>query len=600
MTTDQSQRSYIILARAQAALGLVIALVIGTLYGINHHLPGTASVSLGLAILGLVGAVYYVSLHQLLRKRYLAASTLVLTLITGLNLIFIIAGTGGLDSPYYAFWLLAIIVAGFFGSRDTIIVLVLTAAYYLYTLFQHHFGGHYAAQHLPQLGLSILAGGISEWVYWRTRRTGAGQTAKVATLTGQLTEEQLKAQVLMNSITEGVVVVDADRRIQLFNPAAQTLTGWDAESAKNIDYNSVLNLHTADDQALSDAIDPLSKTHQADHTTTDKLVMTTRAGVKVPVYLSVSPILNNQNGFSGSIILVRDITQEKEVERQRDEFVSTASHEMRTPVAAIEGYISLAMNPNVATIDDRAKGYLEKAHTSIGHLGELFRDLLSVTKVEEGKLLGPLVPVNLTELLKSVVDDMQFTAQKKRLEVVFQASPEAHNVNPIFWVMANPERLSEVTMNLIDNALKFTQRGGITINMEGTAKEVTVSVADTGVGIPAGDLSHLFQKFYRVDNSATRTIGGTGLGLYLARQLIELFNGRIWVESIFGKGSTFKYTLPRITAEQAEQAKKAATNQILPQTEAAPPAIVMPQELIASPAPVLTPLPTTAGTDPKS
>jgi two-component system sensor histidine kinase VicK len=243
------------------------------------------------------------------------------------------------------------------------------------------------------------------------------------------------------------------------------------------------------------------------------------------------------------------------MERQRNEFVSTASHEMRTPVAAIEGYISLAMNPNVATIDDRANNFLTKAHDTIQHLGDLFRDLLSVTKAEEGKLGGTQVPVNLTELLRGAVDDMQFTATKKNLTLVYQGAgnPGERTLNPNFWVMAIPERLREVIMNLIDNAIKFTPEGGVTITMEGNDHEVTVGVSDSGIGIATEDIPHLFQKFYRIDNSATRTIGGTGLGLYLCRTVIELFNGRIWVTSEVGKGATFHFSLPRLDTAKAEK-----------------------------------------------
>jgi PAS domain S-box-containing protein len=508
--------------------------------------------------------LYYFSLHRIVGKRNLAISTLILTIFTGLGLILVIAATGGLDSPFYAFWLLAIVTAGIFGTADTLVVLGLTTAYYLFALYQHGFEISYVTGHLAQLFLSLIAGGLSEWVYWRTKRMQT-QTAHVSHLTGQLTEEQLKAQVLMSAMAEGVMVVDSSRRIQLFNQAAQTTTGWDESSAQNLDWAAVVNL-TIGDTAIAAGQDPVTLALQTGTSqTADNLTLTTRAGHKIPVYVSVSPVLNDKGALTGAITLFRDISKEKEIERQKDEFVSTASHEMRTPVAAIEGYISLAMNANVATVDDRAMGYLNKAHDAIKHLGELFRDLLSVTKAEEGQLKGPLTPTNVTELVKSAVDDMQFTASGKGLTLVFQSS-DTHTISPIFWSMAVPERLREVVMNLIDNSVKFTQQGGVTVTLAGDDKEVTVAVADTGVGISKEDAAHLFQKFYRVDNSATRTIGGTGLGLYLCRRLIELFGGRIWVESEFTKGSKFIFSLPRITEEEAQRKIKELAGQTLPQT----------------------------------
>src|ERR1019366_5473870 len=171
--------------------------------------------------------------------------------------------------------------------------------------------------------------------------------------------------------------------------AAQTTTGWDEKSAQGIDYSLILKLKNADESDVAPDNDPITKA-MTQHTTviTSELSLTTQGGRLLAVNLSVSPIYDNVGTVTGAIALFRDISDEKAVERQKDEFVSTASHEMRTPVAAIEGYISLAMNANVATIDDRANNYLAKAHDTIQHLGDLFRDLLSVTKAEEGKLGG--------------------------------------------------------------------------------------------------------------------------------------------------------------------------------------------------------------------
>jgi signal transduction histidine kinase len=304
--------------------------------------------------------------------------------------------------------------------------------------------------------------------------------------------------------------------------------------------------------------------------------MLTRGGKKYELSISISPIYNAEQKVTGAIGVFRDISKEKEIERQRNEFVSTASHEMRTPVAAIEGYISLAMNAKVATIDDRAMNYLTKAHENTQHLGELFRDLLSITKLEEGLIAKHLAPVNLTSMLQDITGDMQLVASKKNLSVTFAASSATgKTITPIYTVMADPERLREVIMNLVDNAIKFTTEGGITLGLSGDAKTVTVRVQDTGPGIAAEDIPHLFQKFYRVDSSATRTVGGTGLGLYLCRTLVELFNGRIWVESEVGKGSSFNFMLPRIEN----------------QTQAATVPSALPQPGVAKAQPVPIPIP---------
>ena len=556
---DQRSRSLSVLARVQAILSGLIAVAIFAVYGVQPGLLTQPTTSLAAAILGTIGAVYFLTVHQILARKRLALSTLVLSVVTGLNVILVIASTGGLDSPYYSLWLLAIVVAGIFGTTETLAVLALTIVYYGFALVSEGLHAPYIRDHLVQLGITLVAGGLAEWVHSRNRKA-AGASARLETLSGQLSAEQLKAEAIIQGIGEGVMVIDAGRKIQLFNKAAQELCGWDESSALSLDYNLVLPLKTAEDKALTDGDDPFAEAWKTSKTINrDNLMMTSRAGHKIQISLSVSPMFDANNQASGAIALFRDISQEKEIERQKDEFVSTASHEMRTPVAAIEGYISLAMNPNVATIDERAKKYLDKAHEAIGHLGDLFKDLLSVTKADSGNLNDKVEAVNLAALLQGATDDMQLIAQKKQLTLVYQIGGQSGKaIAPLYYVAANPERLREVVMNLIDNAVKFTSAGGVKVTIEGNEKEVSVAVADTGVGIAQEDIPHLFQKFYRIDNSATRTIGGTGLGLYLCRRVIENLNGHIWVESKVGEGSTLHFTLPRLTQDEVARMQAAA------------------------------------------
>lgn len=564
---DQRSRSLTILAIAQAVASGLSAMVIFALYGLRPSLLSDTGVSLTAAILGITGVVYFISIHQLLGRKHQSLSTLILTFITSANFILIIASTGGLDSPYYSLWLLAIVVAGIFGTAQTLITLGVTIAFYIYSFATSGLNSPNTRDHFIQLGITLVAAALAEWVHSRNRQARAA-VAQLGAVTGQLSAEQLKADAIVASIGEGVMVIDAGKRIQLFNKAACDLSGWDEGSAITIDYNLVLQLKTPDGQVLTEATDPFNEAwKKGSPVTHDNLTMISRSGRKTQLNISISPLFDAKHQPSGAIALFRDISQEKENERQKDEFISTASHEMRTPVAAIEGYIALAMNPNVATIDDRAKKYLDKAHDTIGHLGQLFRDLLSVTKAEEGVLSGKVGLVDITKLLQGAVDDMQFTAQKKKLTLVFQLGTQTTTgkaIAPLYYVAANGERLREMVMNLIDNAMKYTPEGGIKVSLDGDDKQVSVAIADTGIGIDAADIPHLFQKFYRIDSTATRTIGGTGLGLYLCRKIIEVSNGRIWVESKVGEGSTFHFTLPRLSQTEVERmqalADTAATN----------------------------------------
>ena len=236
---------------------------------------------------------------------------------------------------------------------------------------------------------------------------------------------------------------------------------------------------------------------------------------------------------------------------------------MRTPVAAIEGYLSLALNPNVSKVDDKARSYLTKAHDATRHLGDLFQDLLTSSKADDGRLTNNPEIIEVGSFIAKLTEDLRFVAQKKSLTVEYVLGTTGASIDspgklegstkviqPLYNIYADPERLREVITNLYDNAVKYTNSGKISIGLTGDNNVVQIYVKDTGVGMAPEDVPHLFQKFYRLDNSSTRTSGGTGLGLYISRKIIELYNGQIWAESELGKGSTFFINLPRLSNQR--------------------------------------------------
>ena len=262
------------------------------------------------------------------------------------------------------------------------------------------------------------------------------------------------------------------------------------------------------------------------------------------------------------IITFRDITKELAEENEQAEFISTASHEMRTPVAAIEGYLGLALSPQTATIDERARQYLTEAHNASRHLGELFKDLLDVTKLDDGRLQPHPAPLEVVSTVKSLADEYSENITAKHLTYTFGTdSDDSHKIDQIVYASLDLSFLREIMDNLIGNAVKYTPEGGhIWVNVRGDGDKVLINVTDSGIGISADDLNHIFQKFYRVDNSATRSIGGTGLGLYLVKQRVEAMGGRVWAESVFGEGSTFYVSFPRLTEAEYQRLKLASEN----------------------------------------
>lgn len=403
-------------------------------------------------------------------------------------------------------------------------------------------------------------------------KTTNSPAINTSVLASNLRDEKLRSDIILNSIEDGVVLLDSQQQIQLFNPGSVKITGWPENEAKGLNYKSVIKLVNDKGEAYVGPQHPIERVYKEKQVIHDNTaVLVSRANKQFPIALSLTPLVDEGQEITGVIAIFRDVAQERQEEKQRAEFISTASHEMRTPVAAIEGYLALALNEKVSTVDSRARGYLEKAHTSTQHLGKLFQDLLTSAKAEDGRLSSHPVVVEIGAYLEQLSNDLRFSAEKKGLGIEFvvgssqiiDASKNAVGsrvVKPLYYILADPDRLREVVTNLFDNAVKYTENGKVIIGLTGDDAVVQFYVRDTGPGIPTEDIPHLFEKFYRVDNSATRTIGGTGLGLFICRKIVELYQGRIWVESTVGKGSSFFINFPRLTSQKANELQNQETS----------------------------------------
>ena len=384
----------------------------------------------------------------------------------------------------------------------------------------------------------------------------AGQTKNLAT---NLYDEKAKSDIILNAIDDGVILIDANKTIQLFNPAAEKITGWAQKDAVGIQYASVLKLIDKKNEPYADAQDPFVRIFDEIATIKDNQAnIMSSSGKLIALDITVTPLINQQNNITGAVGVFRDVTEQRSAEAQRAEFISTASHEKNKKIAAIEGYLALAMNERVAKIDSKARDFLEKAHSSTQHLGKLFQDLLTSAKAEDGRLQNHPIVVEMGAYLEQLSQDLRFSAEKKGLGMEYLIGAEGNAasgskvVRPLYYTHIDPDRMSEVITNLFDNATKYTDTGKVSIGISGDSQVVQMRIQDTGAGIPKEDVSHLFEKFYRVDNTATRTIGGTGLGLFICRKIVEMYNGRIWVDSTLGQGSTFYINLPRLSTEKAQ------------------------------------------------
>jgi len=275
----------------------------------------------------------------------------------------------------------------------------------------------------------------------------------------------------------------------------------------------------------------------------------------------------------------------KELDKMKTEFVSLASHELLTPVSAIEGYLSMLLDEKLAKVEDpTAKRYLDNIYKSAKRLARLIADMLNISRIEEGRLLVEKKEAEVAELIRQVIDEIRFKAEERKQKVVFEATDK-------YPTFVDPDKIKEVAVNIIGNSIKYSRNPGtivVTLEKVPTAQvkdtwckikeeikhrplddqeaiksaidprmrqlvgenQYLIQVKDQGVGIPKEELPRLFKKFHRIGNYSTQESQGTGLGLYISRALVELNHGRIWADSEGeGKGSTFSFSLPELLAK---------------------------------------------------
>ena len=519
----------------------------------GYQLPIGLSVSdLAAGVAGIGSLIVLILCFWLPRKHETEIGIFVYLLTVAVATTTIIT-SGGVVSPFLVMWIIVAIFAGFFGAIILGIMGLLVILQIIATSVQQGINIQFIIGYLF-FGFLPL---IFSLVLWIRRQKTDDNTSN---LENKLSAVESKSDVVINAIDDGVLAISKDGNIELINPSAQQIIGWDQGDALGLNWKSVLKLVTSDGKDVEDLENPIAQSLSKNQPThNDKLFLLTSSEKRILVSIVSSPVGTDGEGI---IVVFRDITKEKAEEREQAEFISTASHEMRTPVASIEGYLGLALNPATAHIDEKARDFITKAHESAQHLGRLFQDLLDISKVEDGRMKNNPKIINVNEFLKDIFDGLATKADEKQLNYIFMPDiideGKEKSLQPIFYANIDPDHFREVVSNLIENAIKYTPSGEVVVNITGDDKQISVSVKDSGIGIPAEDIPHLFQKFYRVDNSDTREIGGTGLGLYLSRRLAEAMSGNLRVESKYKEGSTFYLEIPRMSSSEAKQRLESA------------------------------------------
>jgi PAS domain S-box-containing protein len=361
-----------------------------------------------------------------------------------------------------------------------------------------------------------------------------------AELFATVLREKKESEAIIRNTADGIAIIDHQQRIVDLNPALERLIGWPREKALGASCSEVLHGCNAGKDSLCEKGCPFSLPVSQDDSLLVEHPITTHDGRQLDVQVSYGLIRDEAGEVSRVIAAVRDISKQKELERMRSEFVSTVSHEFRTPLALIKGYIATLLRQDLALGDETRKRFLRNTDEAADRLSRLIRELLSVSRIEAGRLELNLQPLDLKELVAEVLERLRLEAS--HCQLVAQLPSRG------LVVQADSDKVERVLLNLLTNAIKFSPEGGtVTVKVQWTEAPpgVLISVTDQGSGIPPEHLDRVFDKFYQAGDDLVKKTNGVGLGLYICKSIVEYHGGRIWVESTPGEGSTFQFTLPQ-------------------------------------------------------
>jgi two-component system sensor kinase FixL len=350
-----------------------------------------------------------------------------------------------------------------------------------------------------------------------------------------LRESESYKSALLESVAEAVVTTDSEGRVASINPAMEEFAGWSQSEVVGRPYIDTYPLFDSSGELLSTdrrLLEKAIKTRQPVVSHGFDLMLLSRDGRRIPVAITSSPILDRNGQFLGGVEVIRDVTHEKEVDQMKSALISTVSHELRTPLTMIQGFAELLLTPKFERRHSREA--LEQIHVASHRLGRLIDDLLSVSRIESGRFVVRSEPVRVDPVVEEVLTTSP--ANREVISYVDENLPA---------VRADRDMLVQILTNLVSNAAKYSaEPTPITVSAKGNGSSVEVSVADEGIGMTDAEVASLFEKFYRADRPEVHEAGGTGLGLYITKSLVEMQGGQIWVKSDPGRGSIFSFSLP--------------------------------------------------------
>jgi two-component system phosphate regulon sensor histidine kinase PhoR len=349
-------------------------------------------------------------------------------------------------------------------------------------------------------------------------------SSNLKTTMDAISTEKTKLANVLENMADGVIMTDVEGNIMLANPAAGKLFGFKEADAVNKPLIEMVHDHEVD-EILKQCL----KTGKQQSTQFE-------SGIARRFLRAIAVPLYNHGRSSGTLVLLQDLTELRNLQTMRRDMVGNISHELRTPIASIKAMVETLQN---AAIDDKeaSRDFLSRIEGEADRLTQMVAELTQLSRIETGRAELRIESVNLNTLTDGVLVEMSPLAEKQQIALLKELAVDLPSVQ------ADKDRIRQTIINLVHNAIKFNKPAGkVTVSTDYDSKSVTVSVTDTGIGISKEDLTHVFERFYKADKA--RTSGGSGLGLAIAKHTIQAHGGDIHAQSEEGKGSTFTFNLP--------------------------------------------------------
>lgn len=350
-------------------------------------------------------------------------------------------------------------------------------------------------------------------------------------------EEKDKTSAILREIGEGVVVLSPDRKITIWNKAVEGITEVnEREAIGKFIWDAIKVYDNKKNEITGDRCPFLLAMKLKKVLTINELYLTKKNGKLIPIADGIAPIYDDEGELANLVFIFKDVSKEKAMEEAKDEFLSIASHQLRTPMTAIKGYLQILMSGKVGQMSEKAMEFMQEMNRANERLIKLIADTLDISRIEQERLEVKLEPFDINQIIQEDIEELKPLADKKGLTLTQIVR------KGLVLTFADPKYTKQILDNLIGNAIKYTETGKIEVWAEQKESFMVVNVKDTGAGINQQDQEKLFQKFFRA--VTTSDVGGTGLGLYISQKLVDLMKGKIWVTSEIGKGLTFSFSLP--------------------------------------------------------